>query len=61
MHAANVLLAWLVIREMTAAEGGTEQVLAPLLAKGLEAAVREMDVSRAHLLFANADESAVLE
>ena len=32
MHAANVLLAWLVIREMTAAEGRTEQVLAPLLA-----------------------------
>jgi hypothetical protein len=36
-------------------------VLAPLLAKGLEAAVREMDVSSAHLLFANADDSAVLE
>ena len=32
VHVANVLLVWLVIREMTDAEGGTEQVLAPLLA-----------------------------
>jgi protein O-mannosyl-transferase len=32
LHVANVLLAWLVIRELTDAEGGTEKVLAPLLA-----------------------------
>ena len=36
-------------------------VLAPLLARGLQAAVREMDVSSAHLLFANEDDAAVLE
>ena len=32
MHVANVLLVWLVIRELTGAEGRPEQVLAPLLA-----------------------------
>ena len=32
MHVANVLLAWLVIREMTDTKGGTEQMLVPLLA-----------------------------
>jgi protein O-mannosyl-transferase len=32
MHVANVILVWLVIREMTGGEGGTKQVLGPLLA-----------------------------
>ena len=32
MHVVNVILVWLVIREVTGGEGGTEQVLAPLLA-----------------------------
>ena len=32
MHVANVILVWLVIREVTGGEGGAEHVLAPLLA-----------------------------
>ena len=32
MHVVNVILVWLVIGEMTGGEGGTNQVLAPLLA-----------------------------
>ncbi len=32
LHVANALLVWLVIRELTGAEGGTEKALPPLLA-----------------------------